>query len=197
MRKDERTEEILARAAEVFCEKGYDRASIRDIARASEMSLAGLYYHFDSKEDLLFRIQERVFGDLIEGAKAAVESAPDPVRRLEAFIRSHVSYFLGNLTDMKVLSHDYHRLKGEEHAELHRLRREYYGLATQIVAAVMETRGLDGPPVRVTVLSLFGMMNWLYTWYRPGSDPAPDGLARDMASLFLNGLLAEVPSAGD
>ena len=148
MRKDERTEQILGHASVVFFEKGYDRASVRDIARASGMSLAGLYYHFDSKEELLFRIQERVFGDLLDGARRAVEGVGDPVRRLEAFLGSHVSYYLGNLTDMKVLSHDWHRLKGEEHAELGRLRREYYAMAKDIVEDVMVSRGPGGPPAR-------------------------------------------------
>jgi AcrR family transcriptional regulator len=53
-RYDRRLAEILAHATEVFCEKGYEGASMRDLSRASRMSLAGLYYYFESKERLLY-----------------------------------------------------------------------------------------------------------------------------------------------
>ena len=136
MKKDERTDRILAGAAKVFFEKGYDRAGVRDVARESEMSLAGLYYHFRSKEDLLYRIQERVFTDLLASARDRLAGIAEPVARLTAVIHHHLAYFIANLTEMKVLSHDYHRLAGEEYRELAALRREYYEIARDIGAGI-------------------------------------------------------------
>ena len=61
-----RLEEILAHATEVFCDRGYEGASMRDLSRATGMSLAGLYYYFESKEKLLYLIQKHTFSTIIE-----------------------------------------------------------------------------------------------------------------------------------
>jgi len=66
-RFDRRLSEILIHATNVFCEKGYEGASMRDLSRASGMSLAGLYYYFESKERLLFLIQKPLSQPLCDG----------------------------------------------------------------------------------------------------------------------------------
>ncbi len=69
-RFDRRLAEILTHATEVFCKKGYEGASMRDLSRASGMSLAGLYYYFESKERLLFLIQKHTFSTIVQRLKA-------------------------------------------------------------------------------------------------------------------------------
>jgi TetR/AcrR family transcriptional regulator, cholesterol catabolism regulator len=133
VRKDARYEQILRVAAKVFYEKGFDRASIRDIARDSEMSLAGLYYYFRSKEELLFLIQEQVFSDLLAGARDRLQGETDPVKRIELLIQHHLGFFVRNITEMKVLSHEYECLEGDHHARIASLRREYYKLSETLV----------------------------------------------------------------
>src|SRR5215210_4171661 len=70
---DEKLESILRTAASIFAEKGYHQASIRDIARATGVSLSGLYYYFDSKEELLFLIQDHAFGTLTGNLERMLE----------------------------------------------------------------------------------------------------------------------------
>ena len=123
MKKDERFEQILKHAARVFYEKGYDRASIRDIAKQAEMSLAGLYYYFRSKEELLYLVQKQVFTYLLHEVRDKLESVSDPLEKLKVFIQNHLSYFIENIVEMKLLSHEYECLKGEYHAEIADLRR--------------------------------------------------------------------------
>jgi AcrR family transcriptional regulator len=69
--------EILRQAAAVFCTRGYHQASIRDIARATGVSLAGLYYYFSSKEHLLYLIQRHAFQTMLESARATLEPLND------------------------------------------------------------------------------------------------------------------------
>ncbi|MHC4471965.1 MAG: TetR/AcrR family transcriptional regulator [Planctomycetota bacterium] len=190
MKKDERFEQILKHAAQVFFEKGYDRASIRDIAKQAEMSLAGLYYYFRSKEELLYLVQKQVFTYLLNEVREKLSGESDPISRLTAFIRNHLSYFVENLVEMKVLSHEYECLKGPLHEEIADLRREYFQVVEEIVTEIAKTRATNEIEPRIAVLSLFGMMNWLYTWYRPDVDGGPDGVADQMTALFLDGLLA-------
>ena len=190
MKKDERLEQILRHAARVFYDKGYDRASIRDIAKEADMSLAGLYYYFRSKEELLFLIQQHVFSELSRNVQQELSGVSSAVDRLRIFIRNHLTYFIGNLVEMKVLSHEYECLKGEYHEGIAALRRDYFGVAEKIVGEICEKRGRKDVQPRIAVLGLFGMMNWLYTWYREDVDGGAENVASQITALYLNGLLA-------
>src|ERR1700704_1010871 len=101
---DERLEHLLAQTARVFARKGYHSTTMRDLAAASGMSLAGMYYYTRGKEDLLALLQERCFPRGLAGAGQAVAGASDPAARLQAFIRHHVTFFARHMAEMKVLS---------------------------------------------------------------------------------------------
>src|SRR5260370_21306177 len=77
-RFDRRLSLILDHATDVFCKKGYEGASMRDLSRATGMSLAGLYYYFESKDRLLFLIQKHAFTIIVEMLKARLEDVADP-----------------------------------------------------------------------------------------------------------------------
>src|SRR4029077_18420776 len=68
-RFDRRLGKVLQHASQIFCEKGYEGASMRDLSRAAGMSLAGLYHYFESKEELLYLIQKHTFRPIIERAR--------------------------------------------------------------------------------------------------------------------------------
>src|ERR1700740_883888 len=110
-RFDQRLSEILAHATDVFDEKGYEGASMRDLSRASGMSLAGLYYYFESKERLLFLIQKHTFTTIVSRVKARLEDLDDTEERIRVFILNHLEYFLANQAAMKVLTHEDDALK--------------------------------------------------------------------------------------
>src|SRR5256885_15937420 len=95
-RYDRRLSEILVHATDVFCKKGYEGASMRDLSRASGMSLAGLYYYFESKERLLFLIQKDTFTTIFQRLKKRLESSADPEERVRIFFLNHLEYFLAN-----------------------------------------------------------------------------------------------------
>src|SRR6202167_4739749 len=84
-RFDRRLAQILNHATDVFCKKGYEGASMRDLSRASGMSLAGLYYYFESKERLLFLIQKHTFSTIVQGLKARLADVSDPEQQIRIF----------------------------------------------------------------------------------------------------------------
>lgn len=192
-------EHILACATRVFYEKGYEGASIRNIARRSRVSLAGLYYYVASKEELLYLIQKHCFTTLKARAEAELASAPpDPEARLRLFIGNHLTFFLQNPEAMKVLSHESESLRDPYARQVAELKRGYYRLCRTLVEDLKREKGLKRLNPRLSVLSLFGMMNWIYTWYNPKVDPEAGPLAEQMARLFLDGVRAEanLPAAG-
>jgi TetR/AcrR family transcriptional regulator, cholesterol catabolism regulator len=187
-RFDRRLKEILAHATDVFCEKGYEGASMRDLSRASGMSLAGLYYYFESKERLLFLIQKHTFSTIVARLKSRLEGVDDAEQRVRLFILNHLEYFLANQQAMKVLSHEADALKNAFASEVAAIKREYYRICVGLLDELKKERRLEFS-TRIAVLSLFGMMNWIYTWHNPRVDADAEALAREMGKIFLRGVL--------
>jgi AcrR family transcriptional regulator len=189
-RFDRRLAEILSHATEVFCKKGYEGASMRDLARQSGMSLAGLYYYFESKERLLFLIQKHTFSTIVQRLKTRLEGVTDPEERIRIFILNHLQYFLANQQAMKVLSHEAEALKNGFASELAAIKREYYRICVGLLDDLKHRRGLQFS-TRISVLSLFGMMNWIYTWHNPRVDASAESMAREMGDIFLRGVMTD------
>jgi len=183
---DKRLDALLAAAAKTFAERGYHATSMRDLARASGFSLAGIYHYVEGKEQLLFLIQDRCFGQVLEGAGEAVGSAADPEARLRAFILHHVTFFAAHMDEMKVLAHEEAELTGTMRAQLRRRKKEYVALLEALLGNVP---GAHGDP-HIAAYALFGMMNWIYTWYHPAGPTSPATLADELASLFLDGYIS-------
>lgn len=188
-RYDRRLAEILAHATEVFCRKGYEGASMRDLSRESGMSLAGLYYYFESKERLLYLIQKHTFTTIVQRLKTRLEGMTDSEARIRIFILNHLEYFLANQAAMKVLSHEAEALKNGFALEVAAIKREYYRICVGLLDDLKRELGLQFS-TRIAVLSLFGMMNWIYTWHNPRVDADAASIAGEMGDVFLRGVMA-------
>jgi AcrR family transcriptional regulator len=191
---EERLDRILEAATGVIAREGYRKASMRAIAGAAGVSLAGLYHYIEGKERILFLIQFRTFSSLLSNLREKLHGVDDPVERLRVMIRAHVSYFAANMAALKVCSHELDSLTGPAYEETRRIRRAYYELTRSIVDRVLAT----GPPNgildrRIATMSLFGTLNWLYRWYDPKKGRSPSVLAAQISTQFLQGVLAAPP----
>ncbi|PYO63901.1 MAG: hypothetical protein DMD49_01195 [Gemmatimonadetes bacterium] len=185
---DERLDHLLAQAARVFADKGYHSTTMRDLAAASGMSLAGMYYYVRGKEELLAKIQERCFTRVLEGAERAVAARTgDPVERLQAFIRHHVTFFAAHMPEMKVLSHEAASPTGERLRRIATIKRRYVDL----LEGLLREAAPDETPVDRSAAAyiLFGMMNWIYNWYHPAGEIDPERLGALIARIFLGGFV--------
>jgi AcrR family transcriptional regulator len=186
-RFDRRLAKILGHATDVFCEKGYAAASMRDLSRASGVSLSGLYHYFKSKEELLYLIQKDTFSTIVARLRERLDGIDDPAERIRGFIFNHLEYFLANQKAMKVLSHEDEVLKNGFGNDIAGIKREYYRICVELLDDYKRQAGVEFSS-RTAVLSLFGMMNWIYTWYNPRVDADARRLAREMGDIFLRGI---------
>jgi Transcriptional regulator len=187
-RFDQRLSSILDHATAVFFEKGYEGASMRDLSRATGMSLAGLYHYFESKERLLFLIQKHAFSTILERLKERLDDVAEPEQRVRIFILNHLEYFVSNQKALKVLSHEDESLKNGMGLEITAIKHEYYRICLGLMQDLRLECSLDFHP-RTAVMSLFGMINWIYTWYNPRVDGNAEALAVQMGDLVLNGIM--------
>ncbi len=195
---DERVNHILSAATGAIARLGYEKASMREVAKASGVSLAGLYHYFDSKERILFLIQFRAFGSLLNNLREKICGVDDPREQLRIMIREHLAYFAANMEALKVCSHELDSLTGSAYVETCDIRHAYYGVTRGIIDRVLDSRGSNGTIDRhVTTMALFGTLNWLYRWYHPQRGPAVGTVANQITDQFLHGLFGSAEASGN
>ena len=194
---DEKLRQILKSSAKIFAEKGFHSTSIRDIARATRMSLAGLYYYFSTKEELLFLIQEQCFLTLLQRWEKNAELHNDARVRIRVFVENHLGFFLHNMFEMKVMAREDESLTGEFQEKILLLKRRYVKVLMDLIEEMQSLEGGRGINLRAATFSLFGMMNWIYTWYHPKRDLPLSELIEQMLRINFFGILkggkAQVP----
>ena len=192
---DQKLEFILRNAARIFAEKNYHSTTMRDISRATGVSLSGLYHYCKSKEELLFLIQDNCFGRVLERLEERLRSVDDPLTRLRIFIENHLSFFAANMAEMKVLSHEAESLAGELHTHVSSKKEKYTKLARRILKEIQQEQE-RGSQIDLTVATyaLFGMMNWIYNWYDPRGKLKVSELVDNVLRLFLHGFVAGLPT---
>lgn len=200
-----RNQDILTAAAHLLASHGYHGMSMRDLARATGMSLANLYNYFGSKEDLVFELQTRAFETLIASAEQALEGVEGAEERLYAFILSHVRYITTHRDVTRVLVEEAGELPPKRRRVVRDLKERYRAIGRKIVVDVQEA-GCSVPgvvpagpqpeaEVERSTYNIFGMLNWVYGWYEPERHGTPQEVARSIHKLALCGLVARCPSA--
>ena len=190
-RYDQKLEFILRTSAQIFAEKSYHSTSMRDISRATKVSLAGLYHYCKSKEELLFLIQDNCFGRVLERLEERLQGVRDPQQKLRILIENHLAFFAANMAEMKVLSHEADSLGGDLHLQVAGKKEKYTKLARRILAEVQQRKPKSENRIDLTVATyaLFGMMNWIYNWYNPRGKISVANLVDNVMRLYLGGFL--------
>jgi AcrR family transcriptional regulator len=186
---EDRRNHILGAATRVFAKVGYEKASMRVIARAADVSLAGLYHYYESKEQLLFVMQFRVFSSLLTNVREKLHGVEDPTDRLRVLVHEHVSYFVAHMPELKVCSHELDSLGGEAYEKTRAIRRDYYAVARAIIEDLVRLHPPAWPVnIHVATMALFGTLNWLYRWFNAEGDGSSRTVATQITNQFLSGL---------
>lgn len=181
-------ESLLAVAVTVFNERGYDGTSMEDLSRALGISKSSIYYHVDSKEDLLSLALNRALDGLFAVAGEVAFSDQPAIDRLEQLVRGSVRVLADRLRYVTLLV----RARGNTATERQALarRREFDQIVADLVAEA-ERDGDIRPDVdpAITARLLFGLVNSLTEWYRPDGR-ADDELADAVCAVAFDGLRA-------
>ena len=191
---------ILHHSAVIFASRGFEATSIRDLSRATGIPLSGLYYYFESKQKLLYALQFKAITEILEMLERRLSSVHDPEQRLRVFVQNHLEYFLSHPAEMKVLSHEEDALEEPYRKEIAAIKRRYYNLAREIFDDLAGEHSGSMLNPRLAVLSLYGMMNWVYKWHNAKVDPDAAQLAQAICTIFLHGALngrTSVENAGE
>jgi AcrR family transcriptional regulator len=182
---------LLSASAALMARQGFNQTSIRNVARETGFSLGGMYYYFENKEDLLFKIQHRTFSDLLAFQEENVPADLDAKARLRRFIRNHLAYFTSHFAELKVCTFELESLQGERFTAIARLRRRYFDCLATVIGELLgvdSAKALSDGRIRRKTLFVFGMLNWIFMWYDPKRDSSVEDVGDEMVSLVLEGL---------
>ncbi|WP_028320253.1 TetR/AcrR family transcriptional regulator [Desulfatiglans anilini] len=188
MEKSRRQERIFRTAARVLCNLGYEKASLRDIAEATHMTKAGLYYYFKSKEDLLYQLLDGYMDELIKGIREIHERVEDPHEFLKEAIRFQVGMYHRDSIRSKLIIHDENCLSGAYYRRLKDKQREYIAYWRNGLERLCLKESIKLDFLSVYVNFLVGICNWIYQWYNARGDVKPDDLAERIYDFFLYGI---------
>lgn len=192
----ERYEGILKAACDTIARRGFHQASIRDIARAAGLSLAGLYHYVGGKDELLFLVLDRSLDQLIAALDQALAEARTPETRLLALIRTHLDFAFQRTAALKVINRDYDLLEEPQRSEIAAKRQAYLRRGLTVLRQLDPHERSEGELYSATNL-LLGMLNGIAT--RPFIRSAEDAraLAAEVGALFLYGFLERSTDGAD
>ncbi len=184
-------EEILDRAATCFADKSYPAASMNDIAAASGTSKARLYHYYGAKEailfDLLERYTQRLLGLIGQVEATAQRRSLDDRAALHELVRSFLAEYETSATRHVALLNDTKFLGAAQRELILDRQRDVVSAATRFLRRAYPGRVT---PVNQTAVAmmLFGMINWTFTWLRPGGPMSYAGFATEVIALLDGGL---------
>ena len=176
-------------ATDVFYAKGYDAASLQDIADRLGMLKGSLYYYIQSKEDLLYDVIKTVHEEGLANIESLAAGEGDALDRLRSVIIGHIDHECRNMTKTAVFLHELQALSPERQAEIigdeHAYRRVFVALIETGQQAGVFRAEVNS---KLAALSILGSVNWVYRWFRPGGEFTARQLGEQFADLALRGI---------
>ena len=186
--KEKRKNRVYEVATKTLWQKGYDKTSIRDIAKATDMTTAGLYYYFKSKEELLFQILKGHMDDMIAGIEQIPSESVDPLELIKTYIQYQVETHCIDKYRTKLILNDDDCLTGDWHDQIKNKQREYLGFWRRALNSYCLQKGISTEDTAIEAHCLVGMCAWIYRWYDPKGTMKPETLALKIFNNFVFGL---------
>ncbi len=179
---DEKREAIVEAAARLFAARGFDGASLADLAGACGISKSLFYHYYPSKEQILFAVMDGHLETLLTAIEAPAPAGPEEA--LRRFARQLLRLYAGAADRQKVLLYELARLPAAQ-------RRQIVAKEKKLVAFVRAIIARADPQaeeaiLRAKTMLFFGMLNWSHTWLKPGAGLGRDEVA-DLAAAAITG----------
>jgi len=183
-----RRSELIRVACRVFAEKGFDGASLQDIADEFGVLKGSLFHYIQTKEELLQEIIEGVYQDAAREVWVIAQEEDEAVNRLRRVIVAYAVFISRNLDEVTVWMHDFNALPDARRKALRELEDRDRHRLEELIAEAQREGGIraDVDP-RLAALALLGSVNWLHRWFQPRRLPAEE-IGSRFSDLFLAGL---------
>lgn len=183
---DDKRNAILSAAAQAFADTGFDGASMSQIALACGVSKALLYHYYANKEQLLFDVIEAHLEDLVASVEE-VGSANDPERRLVDLCIVILEAYRDADAEHKVQINNLSRLPADKQDVLKAMERRLVEVFAEALAAANPDLAARSHLLKPVTMSLFGMLNWHYLWFKANGPVSRQDYAAIAARMVVAG----------
>ena len=186
---EEKQRVILDKAAEVFAEQGMEKASMAQVAARAQVSKALLYHYYPSKDALIFAIITTHLEELDASIEEADDPALPPDQRLRRLVGAVLENYRGADNQHKVQLNATAALSDDQKAAITALERAIvrrFSLVLDQINPGLNNR--ERPLLMPVTMSLFGMMNWVYMWFKDGGRISREDYADVATTLILEGI---------
>jgi AcrR family transcriptional regulator len=160
-------EEMLERAARLFAEKGYDAASMRDIAGEVAVRPSSLYHHFPGKDSILFEICYGFLRDFNLEVVPELRADRPPEEAIRGAIRAHILFSNRRWAQVLVSMRERRSLPAHQQAAINALRRQYRDALASTIQRGWERGVFAVPDATIAAMAILDMVNGLAHWFRP------------------------------
>ncbi|MEU5877813.1 TetR/AcrR family transcriptional regulator [Spirillospora sp. NPDC047279] len=184
--------EIVDSALQLFEREGFDRTTLKQIVVNANLTKGAFYHHFQSKEDLLWQIQNEYLDTQIESARAVVEESSDPVEQLRSLIGLSLAGVATYRAHVAIFYQERRHLTGDRLQSVTDKRDTLEAIFREAVQ-----RGIDAGAFRremsdrIITFGIFGMCASAFQWFNPDGSLGIDEVAEQFCELILMGLLTD------
>ena len=184
-------ERILKAAIELFASKGFDGTSVRNIAEKAGLSVAGMFYYFSSKEEILYQIMTMFMDAAYQKIMQIYNTDIDPIEKLSEICKFYVEQYAGHKHQLTILISERKSLIPEHLRTCIRKERKYVKALKNLFKELAKRKLLKPVDHSILAFIFFGMVHWTYRWYNPRAKGGigPNQLGRIFSEVFLRGIL--------
>jgi AcrR family transcriptional regulator len=183
-----RKQQILQTAAHLFRQRGYQAASMRDIANAMQIEAASLYHHIKSKEEILESICFEMAGRFITAIHEVNDIYFNAEEKLRTAIRNHVTLITQNQARSAVFLYEWRSLPEASLEKFKEMRNDYEEGFRQIVKQGIEEDIFNEVETKFAVLSILSSVNWINEWYSVEGKMSAEEIAQNISNFVMGGL---------
>jgi len=180
----ERRGAIIEKAAALYAERGFQGASIADLAEALGISKSLIYHYYPSKEDILFDVMHSHVRALLDAAEAVTARGLPATEKLDALTHDFMRLYVGAASRHKVLLNELARLPAKQRETVVKIQRRLIDIVETLIAEIRPELRARRP----AAMLYFGMINWTHTWLDPDGKVTPAKVASLANTIFLDGL---------
>ncbi len=182
-------EEIMKIATKLFSEGGYDNTSTRELAKAAGLSIAGVYYFFQNKEEILFNIINLSFDGFLGAVQNAIRKDDNPKINITRIIDNMVKEVVGHKMEMTLLLNESKRLNPEQLIIINNKKSEVFKLIKNEITLLNNQGLLMNINLTYVTFALFALITYIHQWFDPRGPLSTEEFAAETTKLFFNGVL--------
>lgn len=184
-----RKQEILEAAQRLFSQKGYQAASMRDLADDLDIKPASLYSHYRSKDEILWEIAVRCAKEFHETVLPIAQEDISIEGKIRLMIQAHVAVIIKNIEASAIFFREWKHLEEPRKSEYSRFISRYNAVFSDLIREGHETGIFRRVKSKFTTSMMISSLNWIHLWYKPDGEMTPQDIGLQASEFVLGGIL--------